>query len=226
MALYFTRHRQTSNDVYNLSMKLQKMLCLIAATFLALPAAQAANYKYNELMIKDYDEMLNMVQHLIKKGQKATSSTNAKDDDDEGNNPELVEAYRESLKLILSRPDTDNMTAKLIPEVRRELSNMSVYESTVAGIASEAIQNVKNDKAATSVQSTSLFILENILGQVRPEIANNAELRKVVESIRDAKLKISPEILKDRKIRGMFQTKNPSEIAAQQLKALGNKSKK
>lgn len=199
------------------------MTCYLVMTFLTITTAQAANYKYNELLIKDYDDMVSLVHNLIKKGQKAES---AEGDDEETNNSEAIEAHREALKLILSRPDSDNMTAKLMPEVRRELVNMSAYENSIASIAAEAIGNVKNDKGSTSVQSTSLFILENILGQIRPELPNNPELRKVVESIRDAKLKISADVLKDRKIRGMFKTRNPSEIAADQLKVLNGKKKK
>ena len=61
-------------------MNTQKLICIIATTLLTLPAAQAANYKYNELMIKDYDEMIGMVHQLVKKGTQATAADDNDDD--------------------------------------------------------------------------------------------------------------------------------------------------
>lgn len=198
-----------------------KFILTILTTLLWLPTANAANYKYNELMIKDYDEMLAMVQSFAKKARDAVG-----EDESSGRDAEAVEQLREALKLIYSRPDSDNMVAKLVTEVRRDLIGFSAFEDSISSIAAEAVENVQNKKAATGVQSTSLFILENILGQIHPEIAGNADLRRVAERIRDAKLKVTDDIIKDRKLRGMFKTRNPSEIAADMLKKLETEEKK
>ena len=88
----------------------------------------AAMFKYNELMIKDYDEMLKLVQGQVKKSRAVGSNTS----DDNVNDAEAIEHLREALKLMFSRPNSDNMIAKLMPEVRRDLSVPARPKSTAA----------------------------------------------------------------------------------------------
>lgn len=177
------------------------------------------NYKYNELMIKDYDEMLEMVQSFVRKAKEAAG------EDGTANEDEALGHLRNGLKLILSRPDSDNMVAKLVPEVRRMMLGFNAYEPSISMIADEALEYVASSNAAPSVQSTSLFILDNILGEIRPEVEHNAQLRQVAERIRDANLSVSKDVQKERKIRGMFSTKSPSDTARDVLKRLADKEK-
>lgn len=197
---------------------MKTLLLLLLAV--SLPSALAANYKYNELMIKDYDEMLEMVQSFVNKAKTAAG------EDGTANEDEAVGYLREALKLTFSRPDSDNMVAKLVPEARRMMIGFNAYESSVDAIAQEALTAVKSKDAPASVQSTSLFILENILAEIGPEVKSNAQLKAVAEKIRDSKIKISDDVKKERKIRGMFATKNPSDIASDVLKGSDPKKKK
>ena len=177
------------------------------------------NYKYNELMIKDYDEMLEMVQSFVLKAKEAAGEEGTSNED------EAVTHLRNGLKFIFSRPDSDNMVAKLVPEVRRMMLGFNAYESSVNLIADEALDAVSAKNVAPSVQSTSLFILDNILAEVRPEVTANPQLKAVVEHIRDARITVGKDVLKERKIRGMFSTKSPSDTAASMLKPLDKKKK-
>ncbi|MBX3020821.1 MAG: hypothetical protein KF799_04030 [Bdellovibrionales bacterium] len=187
-----------------------------------IPAQFGPNFKYNELMIKDYDEMMTMVQDLVKKSQTATSK------DDTGGEGEAVEWLGRATKLIFSRPDSDNMVAKLLNEVRRELQGFNSYEDTFAGIADEAIRNASDKNTPVSVQSTALVILENILREIRPSVinSNNQAFLRIVERVADANLKITDEVRKDRRLRGMFLTKNPSDEAKAILKTYQAQNKK
>lgn len=178
------------------------------------------NFKYNELMIKDYDEMSAMVQNYLDKAKDLAG------EDGTANEDEVVAQLRMALKLIFSRPNSDNMVAKLVPEVRRVLVGFNGFESGVSAIANESIGYVKNDDAPASVQSTSLFILDNILAEIRPEVENNPQMRSIVERVRDAKIKVSKDVVKERQIRGMFSTKSPSDIARDLLKRIDDKNKK
>lgn len=146
--------------------------------------------------------MQNLVQDLIRK-------STAEQSDDEAAQQHL----REALKLTFSRPNSDNMIAKLVPEIRRELLNFGSFESTIDSIVIEALSTVTSRKGTAQHQSTALFVLENVLSEIRPEVKTNAKLRKVVAKIRDAKISITKEVIKDQKLRGMFKTKNPSDLA-------------
>lgn len=185
-----------------------------------VPRQFGPNYKYNELMIKDYDEMLKMVQGMADKAKAATSK------EDTGGEGEAVEWYGRALKLIFSRPDSDNMVAKLVNEVRRDLQGFNAYEDSIAGLADEALRNAADDALPVSVQSTALVILENILSEIRPSVeSGNPDTRRIVQRIRDAKLHLSSDVKKDRRMRGMFLTKNPSDEARSLLRSLDAKKK-
>src|SRR3954465_12340987 len=97
---------------------------------LAIFSAQALthNYKYSDLVIRDYDEMNKEVQVRIRNAQKKGSG------DGDATNHEAVEELRDALKLVYSRPNSDNMVGKLTPDVRRELNNMSSYEDALSSI--------------------------------------------------------------------------------------------
>lgn len=182
----------------------------------------AAMFKYNELMIKDYDEMYKMVQTKLK-ASRAVGSNSA---DENVNDAEAIEHLREAMKLIYSRPNSDNMIAKLMPEVRKELTGYSAYEDSISGLTAEALEVIKNEKAATSQQATALFVLENIMSEVRPEAERNDDLRRVVERVAGAKIKVTNDVMKDLKLRGMYKTRNPSDMAKDILKKLPKKVEK
>jgi len=197
-----------------------KTITLFFAGLLAT-STFAENYKYNELMIKDYDEMSKLVHLHIKKAQKVSG------EDENELDSEAIDILREGLKLVFSRPNSDNMIAKLIPDLRRELVNYQAYETSFEPMAKNAIEIVKSKNAATITQSTALIILENILSEIRPEVERgNANLRKVMEQIRDADLELSTAVIKERKLRGMLKSLNPSDEAKTILKAIDKAAKK
>lgn len=233
------RHRQTSEPVR----KILDMKTPVAATLAALtlaivstiscshgPAKSDAggeavdatigagghgrNYKYSDLVIRDYDEMNRAVQKHVRNAQKAI-----KKGGDEGER-EAIEEMRDALKLILSRPNSDNMVAKLTPEVRRELSAFSAYEDTMASLAAECLVRVKDQNLTVARRSTDLFVLENMLNEIHPEIQRNEDMQRIVKRIADAHIQIDGDVINDRKIRSMFKTRNPSDMAQEMLKGL------
>jgi hypothetical protein len=206
------RHGQTSNAMGKI-LPMKTWIILFLAVSGAL--AHAHNYKYSDLVIRDYDEMNKDVQLHISNAHKK-----AKGGDDTSGDREAIDELRDALKLIFSRPNSDNMVAKLTPDVRRELSNFSAFEDTISGISAECLSQVKDDSLPVVVRSTALFVLENLLSEIRPEVAGNADLRRVTQRIADAKIKVPEDVLKDRKLRSMFKTVNPSDFAQEILKKL------
>lgn len=192
-----------------------KTLLAALTLTLALPA-HAAMFKYNELVTKDYDEMSQMVQTLLGKARAVGSNSSDTSVDD----AQALEHLREAMKLIFSRPNSDNMIAKLTPEVRRELIGYNGFEKTLQSLTVEALGVVKNEKAAISQQATALFMLENLLSEIRPEVPNSPGLKKLVENVKAADIEVSEDVRKDIKLRGMFKIRNPSELAAEILKSL------
>lgn len=180
-------------------------------------ADAADRFKYSELQIKDYDEIQAMVRDRLKKAQKILRA-NDKDSDDEVDDAaspdqEAVEQLRSALHLILSRPNQDNMLAKIMPDVRKELMSVNAFEDSLSSLTTEAIDGVNNDKLPIVFRSTYLIVLENILSEFKPRLRDEEEIRKVFEKIRDAKVKLPKEVAQDLKLRSMVKTESPSDRA-------------
>lgn len=176
--------------------------------------AHAENYKYRNLITYDYDEMQRQVQSRIKKSKSLANETGETSPSD----ADAIEALRDALKLIFSRPDSDNMIAKLIPDVKRPLMGFNAYEDTLSSLTGEAIAVLKNDNTTVMQQATALFIIENIMREIKPEAERNEDYKNIFKKVADAKLKISHEVKLDRKLNAMFDTKNPSDEAKKVLK--------
>ena len=180
-------------------------------------AVHADNLKYSELQIKDYDEMQALVK---KKTDKVTKFLRADKSEDTKADQPVVDELKAALLLVLSRPNQDNMLAKLLPDIRKEMSNLNCFEDSLNLIATDSISRVNNEKLPTVYKSTSLFVLENILAEFRPEVKDKPELRAVFEKIRDAKIQIPKDVTKDLKLRSMLKVESPSERADRILKQL------
>ncbi|MCC7404266.1 MAG: hypothetical protein IT288_07705 [Bdellovibrionales bacterium] len=194
-----------------------KVLGGIFLCLFLIPTSRGDNFKYSELQIRDYDEMLKDVKARVLNAKKLSMEKQASGDDEEGDRL-AVEALRDALKLVLSRPNEDNMVTKLMPMVRSELNNFNAFEDTLNSITDEAIRAINSDTLPVVYRATALFILENIMSEVRPELENKEDFKSLLARVRDAKIKVPDKIANERKLRSMYKTKSPSEIAEKLLK--------
>lgn len=185
----------------------------------------AKEYQYNELMTKDYDEMQAVVNKNIKAAKKVALEKQ-KEGDEDGGDQAAVAILRDTTQFVLSRPDKDFMVAKLMPLLRKELVNYGAFEDSLTTISTQAIMNLKSDKAPTSTKSTAVFVLENLMSEIQPELDSKPEFKKIVEEIRDAKIEVPRAVRTDRKLTSMFKTSSPSETAKELLKKLAASEKK
>jgi hypothetical protein len=79
---------------------------------------------------------------------------------------------------------------------------------------------MKSDNMAVATQATYLFMIENILSEIKPEAATNDELRTSIQMIKEAKIKLSDDVKRDRKMRSMYPPFDPSEEASKALEAI------
>ena len=182
------------------------MKTLLLTLFLTLftSTSFAKVYDYKQLQSKDYDEMIGIIRDQIKQAKKS-----ANDDDESA----ALFHLKEGLRIIMSRPNTDNLIPKLLPEIRKELVQFEAFDDQILELVNEAVDRVQDEKATTTGRATALFMLENIMAEIKPEVGTNEKYKSAYEKIRDAKIKVPKEAKSDRKIRGMFQTESPSEKA-------------
>lgn len=193
-------------------------LAALSVMFLfSINSFASGKFKYNELEIKNYDQMQIKVHDYVRKAQNLAIKNQEKGDDEAGDQL-AIDTLSTALQFILSRPDKDNMVSKLLPEVRKELSNYNAYETSLQLIATDAITAIGIKKLPVAYRATSVFVLENLMSQLRPQIDTNKSFRGIVEKIKNSKIKLSKEIVNNRKLVGMFRSISPSETAEKLLK--------
>lgn len=179
--------------------------------------AELYPHKFTELQIKDYDQMTQMVEDKVNESKEIAIKMQEQGLDEEGDKA-AINKLKEALELILSRPNKDNMVAKLAPTVRTELNNYSAFESTMTSVAAQAIKAIKNDSLSTVQRSTAVFVLENLLSEVKPVLSRNEDFRNMVRMIHDANIEIPDKVAANRKLTSMDPTPDLSKIAGILLK--------
>lgn len=172
-------------------------------------------YRYNELQMKNYEEMEALVNQQISQARQAVSQGDYTDDGhiDEYADREAVELLREGLKFVFSRPNQDNMVAKLVPLLRRELVQFNAFDSSVASILEEAIGAVPNKNLSVDTRATYLFVVENIMAESRPRIKDSQAVKNLFIRVKDSKLKVPNDVVLDRHLVSMFRSQSPAEVA-------------
>jgi hypothetical protein len=188
-------------------------------------SVKSAGLSYRELIVKDYDEMYEMVKKHTNAAHKAIRASDTNTEWEADAKRELIHAER----VILSRPNSDNMVSKLVPEVRREVILFANYDDILDAMTTEAIQAFDPSMhLSTEMETTYLFMTENLISELKPEIVNDERARALMERIRDAKIDVPHDVMAERKLQGMFLTESPSDYAKQILDdaGFGKKRKK
>lgn len=185
--------------------------------------ARGGDLNYRDLMIRDYEQM----QKAVRKHVSTAQSELAKADEDPSMEASAFVHLRRALRLIFSRPDSDNIVAKLVPEVRRELAMYNAYQRIIDDLAREGIQAFDKDLGTNTVTlSTYAFMLQNLLGEIQGEARDNKDLLATIRLVADANLKLPADVINERKLAGMFNSESPSDQAKRILKKIQPPSQK
>jgi len=184
--------------------------------------AQGRGLTYRDLILKDYDEMFALVKKHVNEAHKIVLGS----DNNPDWRPQAMAELTKAERTILSRPNSDNMVAKLTLEVRREMTDVGNYDDILESMTHEGIQAFDpNMNLPTIMKTTYTFLLENLMSELKPEIRDDERQRAMLEQIRDADLQIPYDVMRERKLQGMFLTESPSEEAKQILEDAGFKKK-
>lgn len=197
-----------------------KQLAIIVAVLLSFPAA-AKFYKYRDLQVTEEDDLMKVVNSQIRKAR-AAGSQNQDEADQEGDHKdsEATEYLREAMRYALSRPNrSDKLLDVMFMPVRRELLEFHAFEDTLVGLVDEALTGYKNDKIPVIYRATFIFVLENSLSEMRPELESKPEFKRATEKIRDAKIKIEGDVKKELLMTSMYQIPSPSDTAKRILES-------
>jgi hypothetical protein len=139
---------------------------------------------------------------------------------------EMREVLRGGLRILFSRPESDDLSRFYIDAYRTELLEDDNYVKVLAELSGEATRYLGQGATGISVQSTYVTILENILEEVRPSLKKGDKYRILVQKIADADIELSSELKNYRKLNSMETSISPSVLAQRILKDDGLSGKK
>lgn len=189
--------------LYNLEMKnfsLFKNLILLL-TFLFVSSAHAGLlYTYNQLALKDLDEVNEMINQKIKESRKESSGRSV--------------PLKEVLQAVMSRPNEDGLLSKVLPQIRSELDRYDLYETVLGQLVDEAIfaiQHPKNFKKEAQV--TYALFLNNMILELKSSSLDDGPEKKLLTKIQKAELEVSKDAQKEIKSKLMKEIPSPSKTA-------------
>lgn len=161
-------------------------------------------FNYSQLLLKDLDQMNEMVLDKVEESKKSDSGK--------------VVPLKEALQAVYSRPNDDQMIDKVVAPLRTQLDELDAWEKTLSQLTDEAVNALKNPKAFKPVvQVTYVIYLENLLSEIKPYLKSNGFERKLAERVRNAKIEVTKEAANERSLRTMKKSTSPSELAGKIL---------
>jgi hypothetical protein len=193
----------------------QLVLPLLVTLFL-LPATGWTKVEYdsNQLMMKNSDQISEMIRRKIKKAQEIQAKQEEPEDGSFLAEPGAIEELKDAMRIVLTRPDQDGTRSNAFSRVRRELQDLNSLDNVLLDIMKEGVSALQSKDSPARRQLTYIVVLENLMAEVRPEMKANATFKRIIEEIRDADLKVSNKIKSEALIRSMSKPVSPSETAA------------
>lgn len=188
-------------------------------TMSASSAWTKVEYDSSSLLLKNSDQVGDMIRLKIRKAQKIQSKQEDSEDDEIQAEPEALDNLRDALRIALSRPDQDGARANLYGRVRRELVDLNSLDTVLMELTEEAIAELRNQDGPRRT-ATYIVLLENMMDELNPELIDNASYRKIFERIRDARITITDKARVANLLRSMSIPESPSTRAEKMLKLM------
>ena len=184
--------------------KILRQFPILFVSLLYTTSTLAVNYNYTTLIFKDYPDLKPLVRNALKESRRFKYP---KDGD------RAISPLKKSFKMILSRPDDDNLVSKLSGDLIGDLENMGVFSQVVDDLMKEGREDVYDKSLNPKVRATSLIMMNNLLLLLRPLTLENIKLAKTVCSLADKDIKIPKEILKNTELTTMLKEPSPTNLA-------------
>ncbi len=200
---------------------LKKILFLVL-----LPALiNAKTVNTNELLVMNLDELKSVISKYIDSSQNMAIKSQ-KEGNEEEKQGDVVYELKKALLIVMARPNRDFMSVKLLPDIERNLRRYEAYHSTLSSLCSEAIRTINDKDIDVKIQSSYLYVIENTLAELKPELKNNEEARTIYKKIASEKIKVSKKLANFRRLEKMESNDfSPNKYAQKQLDLLNGVKK-
>lgn len=175
-------------------------------------------FTYSQLQMRDLDAIRILVSKRLGEGDRIITR-------DPGEVDEAIFHYQKALRVLFSRPDQDDARSLLFGEIRKRLSEVHGTDRVLQELTDEAIAAIRSSEAKPLEKATYVYVLENLMAEIRPDLSSNANYRDLLVQIRDARLVLSPEVRKSNFIQSLNPLISPSKTAEAMLKKFGGASR-
>lgn len=197
---------------------------------LLVPSFSMAGLKFpsDRLKVMDIETLQRIVATNLNGAQRALNSGTGEEDDgftdkspeNEYTRDEGAVLIRESLELIFARPEQNNATSVIygnVEGVAIEYGGIYPFLEQLINNALATLDQSGKDKALLRDQNTYVYILNNLMGEIRPLAVSKEGIRykKLIEKIRDEDISFSEALKSYRILNSMSNIANPSKVAAQ-----------
>lgn len=180
-----------------------KLILLITTLLFALPAV-SKQYDYTTLMFQDYQTLSPIVQNSLRTSRKYAYP---RDGD------KAIIPLKKTLKLLFSRPNSDNLASKLSGDIIDDLKSMGIYPEIIGDLLKEAEEEITDKSLGPKIRTTSMILMKNVLLEIKPEILNSKDLALHVCAIADKNIKVPKEIKQDARLNTMIRGVSPTDLA-------------
>jgi hypothetical protein len=195
--------------------------------FFAFNSMAALKFPSDRLKVMDVETLQRMVNSNLSLAQQALSQSQDSEYLDEGQEPiteytqeDGARLVRESLELVFAVPEQSGATSNiysLIEGVALEYGGVLSFLEDITDAALKTLAQKGKDKALIRDQNTYIYILNNIMAEIKPLTLTpeGEKYRKLVEKIRDEKIRFSDSLKSYRMLNSMSKVVNPSRVAEQ-----------
>ncbi len=186
----------------------------------------ASTLDTNTLLTLDLDEVKSVVQAHINKSHEIAikSQQDGTEKEKEG---DVVYELKKALLIVLARPNRDFMSEKILPDIEKQLDRYNAYFPTLESLTKESARLLKDKEAPTKVQSAYLYVIENIIAELQPQLKKVPASKKVFKLIADSNIKISSKLSSFRRLEKMENNDfDPSGHARKKLAEVEGKKTK
>ena len=168
-----------------------------------------SQYDYQQLMVKDYEEM----EQIIKK--QIASSRKALKEDNETAAGALAQ-LKKGLTILFMHP-SDGTNSTLVALLKAEILNYAAFWRIMSDMVRDSVHILQSSSYSTPQQASHLYVLENVLSYIRS--TNEAEFDQILDFIAKAKVLVSESINSHRLLNASRSpSPSPSSLAAAMLK--------
>lgn len=139
---------------------------------------------------------------------------------------EQSQYLKEGVLMAFSRPNEDVILDKVLSIVKNPLDDLTIWQETLFQVTQQSIETIQQATDTATAQVTAAVVLENILSELKPDFMKQYQTggfeTDIITKIANADLKLSPALLKEKRLNLMRTNSSPSALAQ---KLIENKNK-